>query len=104
MSILICKKCGLARGQHTAFKEYCPTPDGRFSTVQRFELKVDNLSMDAEAATLLAGKPLTVIEQEVARRVLKNVEASLACYDLRKELSREDVINALAQVRKGYDL
>src|SRR6266702_7256261 len=96
---LICKKCGLGRGQHMAFKQYCPTPDGRFSTVARFELNVNSLSMDSECAAMLKNKSLAYIEREVARRVLKNIEASIACYDLNRTLTREDLIDALAQVK-----
>jgi hypothetical protein len=86
-----------------SYKEYCPTPTG-FSSSSRFVLKVDSLAMDSEAAARLKDKSLAHIEREVARRVLKNVEASLACYDLNKTLTKEDLINALLQVRQGYDL
>lgn len=104
MSNLICKKCGLGRGQHMAFKQYCPMPSGGFSQTERFEMKVTSLSMDSEVAARLRGRSLDVIEKEVARRVLKNLETSLSCYDLSRPLSREDLIDALAQVKLGYGL
>lgn len=104
MSILICKKCGQSRGRHQVFSYNCPTDTG-FSSAQKFELQVMSLSMDGEVVLTLKDKPLDQVEKEVARRVLKHVEHALACYDLAaRDLTKEEVVDALTLVKRGYDL
>ena len=53
----------------------------------------------------LEGQALDVIEREVARRVLKNVETALGTFDLHTQtLDRRAVIDALTMIKKGYGL
>jgi hypothetical protein len=53
----------------------------------------------------LKGLTLDVVEREVARRVLKNVETALGTFDLNTQtLDRRAVIDALTMIKKGYGL
>jgi hypothetical protein len=99
----MCKKCGATRGRHQAVTYHCPTATG-FHPRERFELDVSGLASDADALARLKGKPLDYIEREVARRVLKNVGAVVSCFDLNRTLTKEELVDALALVRNGYQL
>jgi len=99
-----CKKCGFPKGKHSVFSYNCPTPTG-FDPVQKFEIQIQKLSMDADCARRLQDQNLITIEQEVARRVLKNVEAALGTFDLSApDLDRRGLIDALAAVKRGYGI
>lgn len=104
MHSLLCSKCGYPRGKHSVFSYDCPTDSG-FDPNSRFELQVSRLSMERDDVLNLQNKSFEVIEQEVARRVLKNVEAALGTFDMhRQTLSKCDVIDVLALLKKGYGL
>lgn len=60
--------------------------------------------MDADDRKRLTNKSLATVEKEVARSVLKNVEHVLECFELGKKYTQEELIDALALVRRGYDL
>jgi hypothetical protein len=99
-----CRKCGARKGAHSVFSYNCPSATG-FDPKQKFELLVNKLSMDADGARGLQGRGLDIVEQEIARRVLKNVEAALGTFDLSAPaLNRESLIDALALVKKGYGI
>jgi hypothetical protein len=104
MQALMCKKCGAVKGRHQVFSYHCPTESG-FSRVERFELEVCKLSMSVDDVRKLQGRDLEFVEQEIARRVLKNVEAALGTFELKgTTLDRREVIDALTMVKKGYGL
>jgi hypothetical protein len=61
--------------------------------------------MEKDDKLSLRNKPFEVIEQEIARRVLKNVEATLGTFDIHEQtIDKRDIIDALALLRKGYGL
>lgn len=105
MNALLCRKCGAPRGKHQVFSYHCPDADAGFSAVDRFELTVSRLTCDEHTTADLCTRPLAVVEQEVARRVLKNVENVLECLDLsRRTYTQAQLIDALALIRRGYGI
>jgi hypothetical protein len=100
---MLCSKCGHARGKHQATSYHCPD-NGRFSTTNRFSLAVDR--MDPTDLKALTAGNLEVLEGEVARRVLKQVESVLAVYDLQSKATynRQELIQSLDLVKRGYNL
>lgn len=93
----------MPRGKHQATSYHCPV-DSRFSPTNRFSLAVDR--MDPIDLKALTTGNLSMLEGEVARRVLKQVESVLAVYDLQSKATynRQELIQSLELVKRGYNL
>jgi len=103
MHSLLCALCRTPRGQHQTFSYHCPTAAG-FHPSHRFTLHIERLACDDHTALQLAGMPLHVIEQEIARRVVKQFEHVFECYDLGRIYTQEEILSGIELIRKGYDL
>lgn len=104
MRALLCTLCGQPRGKHQAFSYNCPTVDGDYHTRERFVLRIQRLACDGDAAAMLANKPLAAIEQEIARRVVKQFEQIFECYDLGRDYTQEEILLGIELIRRGYGL
>jgi hypothetical protein len=103
--MLICSKCLQSRGRHMSTGYKCPTDTG-FHPTQKFTLLIERLTPDELKVFTKRGRSSEQLEQEVARRVLKQVENTLSLYDLSGggRLDRVQVIDALTLIKQGYEL
>jgi uncharacterized hydantoinase/oxoprolinase family protein len=104
MRALFCELCGKSRGKHQAFSYNCPTGENSYHSRDRFTLRVQRLSCDDDTAALLASETLTVVEQEIVRRVIKQIEQIFECYQLGRTYTQEEIIEGIDLIRKGYGL
>lgn len=104
MRALFCELCGNSRGKHQAFSYHCPTGANSYHPRERFTLRVQRLACDEDTAALLANETLTVVEQEIARRVIKQFEQVFECYELGRNYTQEEIIEGIDLIRKGYGL
>jgi hypothetical protein len=104
VSKLLCQHCGRPRGQHQAFSYNCPIDGAGFDGKQYFALRIERLTCDDHMAKALLGKPLPIVEQEIARRVVKQFEHVFECYDLGRTYTQEEILSGIELIRKGYDL
>lgn len=105
---MICSKCNQPRGKHMANSYHCPTDNGKFHQTNRFSLFVDRMTPVDFAGFLGRGRGRTPekLEREIAKRVLKQVEASLSVYNLQSKsnFTRQDLIESLELIKRGYEL
>lgn len=104
MQVIFCSKCGQARGRHQAYGYYCPDGNG-FHPTQKFQLQVNRLCADKDTQKAWTKLGVANLEQEVARRVLKQVEGALSVFDLSSSsVGKRDLLDALEMIKRGYDL
>jgi hypothetical protein len=91
-----------------AVSYHCPTENGKFHKTERFSLDVERLTPTEFQGYLGRGRGRTPenLEREVAKRVLKQVEAALAVYDLQSKsnYTRQELISNLELIKRGYQL
>lgn len=100
---LVCAHCGQERGKHMASSYHCPDGEG-FHKTRRFKLSVSLLSKDCHSVARLKDRSLDVIEREVARNLIKQLEQQLGLLDLHQEVRRTDVLEGINLIREGYGI
>lgn len=104
---MICSKCKQPRGKHTVSSYHCPTENGKFHPTHKFSLYVERLNAtDFKKLLTGRGRSYESMEQEIARRVLKQVESTLAVYDLQSKphYNRQELIESLDLIKRGYEI
>jgi hypothetical protein len=95
---MICALCSKSKGKHQAFTFNCPTEGGFNRSVYR--------PMVEDLTSEMITWPAERLEKEVARRVIKQIEATLGIFDLQgpSMYSRQSIIEQLATLKIAYNI